>query len=166
MSNAAYLRKIAPARNKLDELSTRLNQSNSDYAHEIYYELTEVEELLINPFQTVPKEHFVHVTTTLCDENGDSDKAYCDLITEFDREITAGHLYVKLKNYVEDYREGYYLQISLQQLEDWLNQQKPLFKTVKKGESFIEDSGITIGDFKTDFGSIDFFLEYGINNEE
>ena len=166
MSNA-YQQKIAPARDKIYELSSRLNKSNSDYAHDIRYELLEIEELLLNPFQTVPTRHFVHVTTSLCDHDGNSDKAYCDVIVEFDREITAAYLYVALNNYVTDYREGYYLQISLQQLENWLNEQKPLFKSVKKGDSsFIEDTGITIGDFKTDFGSIDFFLEYGLDTEE
>ena len=162
-----YKQKVARALDWLGKLTDTLNEYESDLAHEVRHELIEIEDLLINPFQTVPKQHFIHVTTSLCDHDGNSDKAYCDVIVEFEQEISAAYLYVALSKYVRDYREGYYLQVSLQQIETWLNEQKALFRTVSKFDTgFIEDSGITICDFKTDFGSIDCFMEYGIDVEE
>ena len=165
--STAYLRKIDPARDKLVELSNRLNESNNDLAHNVRYELLEIDDLLLHPFQTVPKVHFVHVTTSICDPEGNAGTAYCDEIIEFEREISAAFLYVALSKYIFDYREGYHIQISLQQLEDWLNLQKAHFKSVKRGDSpFTDETGLTIGNFKTDYGSIDFFLEYGLDIED
>ena len=159
-----YREKIAPGIEKLAHAALELNHSNVDWAHEISHQLFEAEDLLLNRFQTVPKERFIHITASLCDPEGSSDKAYCDVIIKFEREITAASLYILLDKYVTGYNKKYYLQVSLQQVEEWLNKQKSLYRTVHRTESgFIEDTGLTIADHKTSYGSIDFFMEYGIS---
>lgn len=165
MSN--YRKKIAPGVEALVHAYFQLNESNSDLAHDVYCQLIQVENLLLNPFQTVPSRHFIHITTSLCDPDGNSDNAYDDVLVEFDREISAADLYIRLKNYISCPREGYYVQVSLEAVENWLNKQKALYRTVSKTDSgFIDESGMTVGDFKTDFGSIDFCMEYGIQFDE
>ena len=160
----SYREKIAPGIEQLNKVMSELNQSNSDLAHSVYYDLCEVEDMFLNRFRTVPKTHFVHITTSLCDPDGNSDNAYNDDLVEFEREISAAALYIKLQKYIACPKEGYHVQVSLQDIENWLNKQKALYQTVSKTDSsFIEESGLTVGEFKTDFGSIDFCMEYGID---
>ena len=161
-----YRQKIKPGLKRLQQIMSELNESNNDLAHSIYYDLYEVEDLFLYPFQTVPKKRFIHVTSRMRDHKGNFHKSYYDIVAEFEREISAAKLYIALQIYVRHYKEGYYLQASLQTIEKWLNEQKALYKTVKEADScLIEDTSLTIGNFKTDYGSIDFFIEYGIDFE-
>ena len=163
-----YKEKIAPGIELLANVSLDLNSSDVDWAHELSHQLFEAEDLLLNPFQTVPAERYIHCTSSFCQPNGDSYKAHNDIIVEFTREITAAALYVKLQEYIRNYEPHYTPQVSLKVLEDWLNEQKALYKTAKHYDlpGCLEDTGLTIGDFKTNYGSIDFFIEYGITYEE
>ena len=65
-----YQRKIKPAANLLAEITNKMNDSNNDIIHDYRYELLIVEDLLENPFQTVPPTHFIHITTSFCDPDG------------------------------------------------------------------------------------------------
>ena len=112
--------------------------------------------------ETVPNNRFIKITTSCCDKNGTARNSQTDTI-DFDREIAAANLYVALESLIKSYNEKYQIRARLQELEDWLNAQKALYKTVK-GSDFdtIEDTGLTIADIKTEYGSIDFFIEFGI----
>ncbi|MXV76051.1 hypothetical protein F4Z99_17475 [Candidatus Poribacteria bacterium] len=160
MSN--YQRKIAPGIALLSEAISRINQSNSDIAHAWVDDLSVAQNVLENPFQTVPKEHGIHITTSFCDPEGNSDNADDDDIS-FEREISAALLHTLLSHHVKYYNPEYKLQVSLQSLENWLNTQKALLRTTSKDYEFIEDEGITVADYKTDDGSIDVFIEYYVN---
>ena len=52
---------------------------------------------------------------------------------------------------------------TISELEDWLNNQKALLRTVDKQEPFIQEEGLTVADYPTEYGSIDFFIEYGVS---
>ena len=160
-----YQQKIAPALKLLKEAIKRINESNSDIAHSYVDDLTIVQEVLENPFQTIPPERYIHITTSFCDPEGSSDKAHDDRIN-FHREITPAMLYSKLDEHVKSYNPNYYLQVNLHEIEEWINTQHTLLKTANRFDydsPIIEDEGLTIADFKTNYGSIDFFIEFGIN---
>lgn len=146
-------------------ISSGLNESNNDTNHEIAYELNQVEDLLLNPYQTLPKERYIQVTTSFCDHAGNSDKAHDDTIL-FDWEISAAFLYTWLREHVKYYDDNYHLQCSIRDIEDWLIVQKSLFHTVSKESEFLEESGLTVANFPTEYGSIDFFIEYGFSYPE
>ena len=160
MSN--YQRKIAPGLTALQEITNRMNESNSDIVQDYRYDLMEAEELLNNPFQTIPAERFIHITTSFCDQEGNSDNADDDDI-RVDREISAAALYIALDAYVKYYNPEYKLQVSIQTLENWLNTQKALLRTTSKNYEFIEDEGLTVADYDTDYGSLDVFIEFGVS---
>ena len=158
-----YKEKIAPSIDRIRKLSDTLNLSNNEMAHEIRWELLEIEDMMDNPFQTIPTKHFVHVTASLCDPEGNSDKSYSDVLIDFDREVSESMLYLKIEEYMGHYALEYTPQVSLGDLEDWLNQQKSHYLSVEKNDlGFIEDTGLTVGKFKTSYGSIDFFIEYAL----
>ena len=158
--------KIAPGIQLLIAAASRLNARNDDLSHDIYYDLTQAEDLLLNRFQTVPADRSIHITTSFCDPDGSAYKSDDDDIG-FEREISAANLYISLKAHVEYYDPEYKLNVNIQDLEDWLTEQTPFLKTVKHNDlGCIEDTGLTVADFKTDYGSIDFFIEYGISFPE
>ena len=160
---SVYKRKITPALKNLDFLDDKVIQLNSDLAHDVHCAIIDIEDLLVNPFQTVPAERFIHITTSFCDHDGSSDKAHDDDIY-IDREISAAALYIELDAHVKSYDPNYRLSVSIQDLEVWLMQQTALLRTVR-GSDFgcVEESGLTVANFKTDYGSIDYFIEFGIS---
>ena len=161
-----YTQKVRPASQAISELINNLVESNSDIVHDIRYKLLDIEDLIDNPFQKVPTERFIHITTSFCDPDGSAYKSHDDDIS-FEREISAANLYIELKAHVEYYDPEYKLNLNIQDLENWLMQQTALLRTVR-GNDFgcVEDTGTTVGDFKTKYGSIDFFIEYGISFPE
>ena len=158
-----YRKKISRGLNKLSEISNRLNESDSNESHEICYELQEVENLLINPLQTIPTERYIQITTSFCDEGGSAYKSHDDEIS-FNREISPALLYTMLNNHIKNYNNEYRINSNIQELENWLNEQQGLLFTVNKYDChLIEDTGLTVFDTKTEHGSIGVFIEYGIN---
>ena len=156
-----YRKKIEASLQKLNKVIEKMNQSNSDIIFDWRHDLLRAEELLLNPFQTVPAERYIQITSSFCDSNSDSTNCDDDHI-DIDREISAAMLYTILTAYVKLYDPKYRLQVSLQDLEDWLNMQKALLKTTHKDEEIIEGAGLTIADYKTNYGSIDFFIEFAV----
>ena len=164
-----YRKKIFKGIDKLAHATLALGDSNVNWIDDIYHDLTIAEDLLLNPFQTVPIGRIIHITISFCDHDGDSHKSHNAEIG-FEREISAADIYIFLKECVKDYEdeiiEQAKLHISIQDIEKWLNEQKPLLKTTTQNEPFIEDTGLTVCDMKTEYGSINFFMEYAINHPE
>ena len=130
--------------------------------------------MIENPFRTVPPERYIQISTSFCQPDGNSDNAHDDTIY-FNREISAALLYTILKRHMSHYEKDSHYEIQetkqkltnpIQILEEWLEQQKALYKTTGPNEETIEDTGLTIADYKTSFGSIDIFIEYGISYKE
>ena len=164
-----YRKKIFKGIDKLAHATLALGNSNVNWIDDIYHDLTIAEDLLLNPFQTVPIDRLIHITISFCDHDRNSDKSHNAEIG-FKREISAADIYIFLKECVKDYEDEIIgpaeLHVNIQDIEEWLNQQKPLLKTTTQDEPFIEDTGLTVCDMKTEYGSIDLFMEYGINHPE
>ena len=162
-----YKARLKPGLEKLSELSDKLNCSKSDLAHEIHCELLDIEDLLINPLQSVPKNRYIHMITSFCNHECDSHKAHSDIIVEFQQEVSPAALYIAIEAHIKSCEEEYNIRADMQEIEEWLNKQKALYKTAKHTDyGFIEDTGLTVADIKTDYGSIDFFMEFAINYED
>jgi len=162
MSN--YQRKIAPGLELLITAIGRVNESNSDLAHEWVDDLSAAQDALENPFQTVPPQRYIHITTSFCDKDGSSYRSDDDDI-DVNREISAAMLYSLLNAHIKAYDPSYRIQVNIPDLEDWLNTQYALLRTVNRFDydyPTIEDKGLTVANIKTDYGSIDFFIEFGI----
>lgn len=159
-----YQERIAPGIKKIEDALFNLDGSDNWVNDEIW-NAREGIRMIENPFGTIPARRFVHITTSFCDPDGNSDKSHSHSIS-FDREISAALLYIELLEIVKVYNRKYFLQISIQDIEEWLNNQKALYKTTQHNEEFIEDTGLTVSDMTTEYGSIDFFIEFGIHYEK
>lgn len=160
MSN--YHKKIRNGIKTIENALDILNQSNENWISNEIWNIRHGIRMIENPFQTLPVERYVHITVSFCDPEGSSDNAD-DLDIDFNREISAGLLYTMLAKIVKSYNEDYKLQVSLSDIEEWLNKQKPLYQTTCPDEPFVHETGLTVADYKTDYGSINFFIEFGIN---
>ena len=164
----SYKNKIKKGLELLNEIMNNMNESNNDTVNEYRYDLFEVENLLEYPFQTIPASRYIQITTSFCDPDGSAYKSHDDTIS-FNREISTAMLYSMLKEHVQYYDPSYTIQADLAELEEWLNTQQGLLQTVDQvgyEAPTIEDTGLTVFDIKTEFGSIDVFIEYGISFRE
>ena len=131
-----------------------------NHSRQLINDLWYAQDLLINPYQTLPKRHFIQITSSFCDKAGNSDKAH-DHHISFEREISAALLYLHLDEHIKHYDHNWHIQCDINYLEDWLMHQKSLFTTVDKEYGMVQEEGLTVADWPTEWGSIDFFIEYG-----
>ena len=158
-----YKQRIAPGIECMSHALLTLEEKDADQITIDY--LWHAQRLLLNPFQTTPKERYIQITISHCNEYGDCQNSQTETI-EFNREISAAMLYSLLKEHTQYYDPIVStMQATLQDIENWLNQQKGLMKYdcyIEHDLTIIEDTGFTIAEFKTSYGSIDFFIEYGV----